>query len=52
MTIFLVRHGKAGDRPSWHGDDRLRPVSKAGQQQARAIADMLRGARFERIFSS
>jgi 8-oxo-dGTP diphosphatase len=52
MTIYLVRHVKAGDRGAWDGDDRLRPVSKSGQHQARAIVDFLTGARFERIFSS
>jgi 8-oxo-dGTP diphosphatase len=52
LTIYLVRHVKAGDRSSWPDDDRLRPVSKAGQQQARALVDALAGAPFERIVSS
>jgi 8-oxo-dGTP diphosphatase len=52
VTIYLVRHVKAGERHTWRGDDRLRPVSKAGQLQARAIAHELADAPFERIFSS
>ncbi len=52
MTIFLVRHVKAGDRTSFTGDDRLRPVSKAGQRQAQALVDMLEGANFEGIVTS
>jgi hypothetical protein len=23
--LLVIRHGKAGDRANWHGDDRLRP---------------------------
>ncbi len=38
MTIYLVRHAKAGSRHDWHGDDRLRPLSKAGHRQAEALA--------------
>jgi broad specificity phosphatase PhoE len=53
LTIFLVRHVKAGQRPANADvEDRLRPVSKAGQQQARALVDMLDGAKFERLVSS
>jgi broad specificity phosphatase PhoE len=53
LTIYLVRHVKAGQRPAnADEDDRLRPVSKAGQRQARLLVDMLDGATFERIVSS
>jgi 8-oxo-dGTP diphosphatase len=52
VTIYLVRHVKAGERATWHDDDRLRPVSKAGQRQARAFVDELADAHFERIVSS
>jgi len=40
-TLLLVRHGKAGNREEWPGDDRLRPLSAAGRRQARALADLL-----------
>jgi broad specificity phosphatase PhoE len=52
MTIYLVRHAKAGDRGLWRGDDWLRPLSRAGSSQARALIALLDGARFERILSS
>jgi 8-oxo-dGTP diphosphatase len=41
MAIHLVRHAKAGSRPSWHQPDDLRPLSDAGLVQAMAIADRL-----------
>jgi 8-oxo-dGTP diphosphatase len=52
VSIYLVRHVKAGYRSSWKGDDRLRPVSKAGQLQALRLVEVLAGARFERVVSS
>lgn len=52
MTIYLVRHAKAGNRRDWHGEDDLRPVSPSGQEQADAIADALTNVGVERIVSS
>ena len=52
MTIFLVRHAKAGVRGDWHDDDRLRPLSRSGQAQARGLIELLAGAPFERVLSS
>jgi len=40
-VLLVVRHAKAGSRSDWSGDDRLRPLSTAGQKQAQAIADLL-----------
>jgi 8-oxo-(d)GTP phosphatase len=37
-TVFLVRHAHAGDRSTWDGDDRLRPITKKGRTQSKAIA--------------
>ena len=42
VTIYLVRHAKAGDRASWPGDDFLRPLSRRGQIQAEALLDAVR----------
>jgi 8-oxo-dGTP diphosphatase len=44
--LYVVRHAKAGSRSDWEGDDALRPLSKAGDRQAAAIARRLvkRGA--------
>ncbi|HEX5616164.1 MAG TPA: phosphoglycerate mutase family protein [Acidimicrobiia bacterium] len=50
--IFLLRHAKAGDRSQWSGDDRLRPLSRAGHAQAFALVDQLASTPFERIVSS
>jgi broad specificity phosphatase PhoE len=52
VTVYLVRHAKAGSRKAWKGDDELRPLSKAGKAQARALAKLLAGAGITRIFSS
>ena len=52
MTVFLVRHAKAGDREAWADDDRLRPLSGRGHLQARVLIELLRDATFDRILSS
>ena len=41
MTVFLIRHGHAGDRGAWSSDDRLRPLSRRGFAQAERIATLL-----------
>ena len=41
MTVYLVRHARAGRRSAWKGDDRLRPLSKVGRRQAAALVDLL-----------
>lgn len=40
-VLLVVRHAKAGNRSGWKGDDRLRPLSAAGQKQAQQIAELL-----------
>lgn len=40
-TLLLVRHGKAGERDTWNGDDDLRPLTGAGMRQAEALRAML-----------
>ena len=52
MTIYLVRHAKAGERGAWDGDDELRPLSGRGHAQARNLLDVLVDADFERVISS
>jgi 8-oxo-dGTP diphosphatase len=47
-----VRHAKAGSRRQWSGDDELRPLSKRGHTQARAVAKRLAGESVTRIVSS
>jgi 8-oxo-dGTP diphosphatase len=41
MSVYLVRHAKAGQRSRWDGDDRLRPLSKAGWVQSHSLAERL-----------
>jgi len=38
VTILLVRHGHAGERKRWHGDDAERPLDGAGHAQAQLLA--------------
>ena len=52
MTVYLLRHARAGERSAWKGDDRLRPLSKVGKRQATGIADLLADARIEQICAS
>ena len=52
MTIYLVRHAKAGERGVWEGDDQLRPLSGRGHLQARGLLEVLEGAQFDRLLSS
>ena len=52
MTIYVVRHGKAGSRAAWTDPDDLRPLTKAGRRQADAIADALADVVVTRILSS
>ena len=52
MTIYLVRHAKAGERGNFDGDDRLRPLSARGHLQTRGLLERLQNEPFERIVSS
>jgi len=52
VALYLVRHAKAGERKSWHGDDRLRPLSKKGRAQAHWLTDLLADHRIPGIISS
>ena len=52
MTVYVVRHAKAGDREAWKGDDRLRPLTKSGERQADALVEILKDRPIDRILSS
>jgi 8-oxo-dGTP diphosphatase len=52
VTIYIVRHGKAGSRSAWSEPDDLRPLTKPGRRQADAIADELADAGVATILSS
>jgi 8-oxo-(d)GTP phosphatase len=40
-TVLLVRHGDAGEREEWQGDDDLRPLTAAGRRQAEVLRALL-----------
>jgi 8-oxo-dGTP diphosphatase len=42
--LYIVRHAKAGSRHDFSGDDRMRPLTPAGQRQANAIGAKLAAA--------
>jgi len=50
--LLLVRHASAGERKSWQGDDRLRPLDARGERQAERLVEVLAGHRVARILSS
>lgn len=57
VSLYLVRHAKAGDRREWKGPgpDHDRPLSKKGWRQAELLVDVLvplLGSEPARIFTS
>lgn len=48
----MVRHAKAGDREAWTGDDRQRPLTKKGFEQAEKLVQLLDVHRISSVFSS
>jgi 8-oxo-dGTP diphosphatase len=52
VTVYLVRHAKAGDPAEWGGDDVERPLSKPGRRQAERLAGTLGDVPFARLISS
>jgi 8-oxo-dGTP diphosphatase len=40
-TFYVLRHAKAGSRSHWTGDDRMRPLSKKGIEQAKKLVGIL-----------
>jgi 8-oxo-dGTP diphosphatase len=52
VTLYLVRHAKAGDRRAWTHDDRLRPLSRRGQRQAEGLVAQFADVPVDRVLSS
>jgi broad specificity phosphatase PhoE len=52
VTVYLVRHARAGSRGRWKGDDTLRPLSKIGKAQAHGISKLLAHEPIDMIVSS
>jgi broad specificity phosphatase PhoE len=51
-TLYFVRHAKAGSRTRWEGNDRERPLSKSGRNQAEALDSVLGPNAISAIWSS
>jgi 8-oxo-dGTP diphosphatase len=49
---LLVRHGSAGERSSWPGDDRERPLDALGEDQAAALVAILSAYQVQRVLSA
>jgi 8-oxo-dGTP diphosphatase len=49
---ILVRHGSAGERSTWQGDDRERPLDGIGDDQAEALVPLLAAYRIRRVLSA
>jgi 8-oxo-dGTP diphosphatase len=52
VTVYLLRHARAGHRSAWKGDDELRPLSKVGRRQSNGLVDILADAEIEQLVSS
>jgi 8-oxo-(d)GTP phosphatase len=52
VPLILVRHGSAGDRSDWEGDDRERPLDDRGQGQAHELVLRLAPFPVDAIYSS
>ncbi len=52
MTIYLLRHAKAGSRSDFFGADWLRPLTSSGQAQARELIGVYQSATFSRVLAS
>ncbi|MEV7007148.1 NUDIX hydrolase [Streptosporangium sp. NPDC051022] len=50
--LVLVRHGQAGSRQEWEGDDDERPLDEVGRTQAEVLADALAAYRPAELISS
>jgi 8-oxo-dGTP diphosphatase len=48
----MVRHGSAGERSTWQGDDRERPLDGVGDEQAEALVPLLDAYGIRRVLSA
>ncbi|MFM8305216.1 MAG: SixA phosphatase family protein [Actinomycetota bacterium] len=52
MTLYVMRHARAGRRSAWTGSDVTRPLTKVGRRQAAAVADRLGALEIAQVVSS
>ena len=50
--MLVIRHGSAGEREEWNGDDRFRPLDEKGFTQASRLVELLDGYEISRVLSS
>jgi len=50
--VYLVRHAKAGNRLAWTEPDHLRPLTKPGRRQAKALVELFADQLFSHLVSS
>jgi 8-oxo-dGTP diphosphatase len=50
--VLLLRHGRAGERSNWEGDDRRRPLDELGMRQAEELVRPLSRFEVEEIISA
>lgn len=51
-TVYLIRHGRAGDKTQWRDKDRKRPLDDQGRKQSVRLAARLDGYPITTILSS
>jgi len=52
VAVLLIRHGHAGNRKDWGGEDQLRPLTPKGYRQSLVLAKRLERWPPDRILSS
>ncbi len=52
MSIYLVRHAKAGRKSLWSGPDLTRPLDEAGRVQAKSLATKISAMAPTKLMSS
>ncbi|MGA8016873.1 MAG: phosphoglycerate mutase family protein [Candidatus Dormiibacterota bacterium] len=52
IRVLVVRHSDAGERSEWRGDDRVRPLTDAGRDQAERLAQSLDGQPLSQVLTS
>ena len=52
MIVWIVRHGSAGSKEDWWGDDAARPLDEAGRLRSKELASLLADAGVTHLVSS
>jgi 8-oxo-dGTP diphosphatase len=50
--LVIARHGSAGDRAGWDGDDTMRPLDEVGLEQTRVLTAILAGYDVKAVHSA